>query len=118
MFGQFKNRTTTLQINPLLFIKNEHLLLSSESFSTLEKKAQKSCVSEGNAAHPVGSDSPLQIVMAVWRPFCLNSNFLGRVRQPSAADNNGAPKGHFYLQRAVTPNQITQQNSLQRAGAP
>ena len=27
----------------------------------------------------VGCDSPLQIVMAVWRPFCLNSNFLGRV---------------------------------------
>ena len=27
-------------------------------------------------------------------------------------------KGHYYLQRAVTPDQITQQNSLQRAGAP
>jgi len=26
--------------------------------------------------------------------------------------------GHFYLLRGVTPNQITQQNSLQRAGAP
>ena len=23
----------------------------------------------------VGCDSPLQIVMAVWRHFCLNSNF-------------------------------------------
>jgi hypothetical protein len=34
----FKNRITTLQINPFLFIKNEHLLLSSESFSTLEKR--------------------------------------------------------------------------------
>ncbi len=33
-------------------------------------------LSEGNAAHPVGCDSPLQIVMAVWQPFCLNSNFL------------------------------------------
>jgi hypothetical protein len=118
MFGQFKNRITTLQINPFFFIKNEHLLLSSDSFSTLEKKAQKCYVSEGNAAHPVGSDSPLPIVMAVWRPYCLNSNFLGRVRQPSAADNNGASKGHYCLQRAVTPNQITQQNSLQRAGAP
>jgi hypothetical protein len=73
-------------------------------------------LSEGNAALPVGCDSPLLIVMVVWHPFGLNSNFLGRVLQPSA-DNNGAPKGHYYLQRAVTPNQITQQNSLQRAGA-
>ncbi len=39
-------------------------------------------LSEGNAAHPVGCDSPLHIVMAVWRPFCLNSNFLGLVWQP------------------------------------
>jgi hypothetical protein len=73
-------------------------------------------LSQGNAAHPFGCDSPQQIVMAVWRPFCLNSNFLGRAGQPYA-DNNGAPIGHFYLQRAVTPDQITQQNSLQRAGA-
>jgi hypothetical protein len=73
--------------------------------------------SEGNAAHPVGCDRPLQIVKEVWRPFCLNSNFLGRVGHPFA-DNNGAPKGHFYLQRAVPPNQITQQNSLQRVEAP
>jgi hypothetical protein len=43
-------------------------------------------LSEGNA-HPVC----LQIVMAVWYPFCLNSNFLGRGWQPSA-DNNGVPK--------------------------
>ncbi len=39
-------------------------------------------LSEGNAAHPVGCDSPLQIVMAVWRPFCLNSNFPGWVWRP------------------------------------
>jgi hypothetical protein len=26
------------------------------------------------------------------------------------------PNGQYYLQRAVTPDQITQQNSLQRAG--
>ncbi len=83
---------------PFLFIKNKRL-------------------SEGNAAYTVGCDSPLLIVMVVWRPFCLNANFLGRVWEPYA-DNNGAPKGHYYLQRAVTPFQITQQNSLQRAGAP
>ena len=74
-------------------------------------------LSEGNVALSVGCDSPLQIVMAVWRPFCLNSNFLGRVWQPSA-DNNGAPNGHYYLQRAVTPDQIIQHNSLQRAEHP
>ena len=75
-------------------------------------------LSEGNAAPPVGCDSPLQIVMAVWRPFCLNLNFLGRVWQPSADNNGAAPKGHYYLQRAVLPNQITQQYCLQRAGEP
>jgi hypothetical protein len=36
-------------------------------------------LSEGNAASPLGCDSPLQKEMAVWRPFCLNSKFLGRV---------------------------------------
>jgi hypothetical protein len=63
--------------------------------------------SEGNAAHPVGCDSPLQKVMALWGPICLKSNSQGQVLQPSA-DNNGAPKGHYYLWRAVTPDQITQ----------
>ncbi len=39
-------------------------------------------LSEGNAAHPVECDSPLQILMSVWHPFlCLNSNFLGQVWQ-------------------------------------
>jgi hypothetical protein len=63
-------------------------------------------LSEGNAAYPVGCDNHLQIVMEVWCPFGLNSNFLGRVWQHSI-DINGVPKGHYYLQRAVTPNQIT-----------
>ncbi len=54
---------------------------------------------------------PIQIVMTVWCPFCLQSNFLGRVWQPSA-DNNGAPNGHYYLQRAVTPDQIILQNTV------
>jgi|688.fasta_scaffold331000_1 hypothetical protein len=57
------------------------------------------------------------LARAVWRLFCLNSNFLGRCdRQPSADNNgnNGAPKCHYYLQRTVTPDQTTQQNSLQR----
>ncbi len=36
------------------------------------------CYQEGNAVHPVGYDSPLQIKKAVWRIF-----FLGRVWQPA-----------------------------------
>jgi hypothetical protein len=103
---------TMAGLNPFLFIKNKLLFIS---YPTL--KECSAFLSEGNAANPVGCDSPLQIEMAVWRPFCLSSNFLGGVLQPSA-DNNGAPKGHYYLQRAVTPNQITQQNSVQKAGAP
>ncbi len=83
--------------NHFLFIKNKCLFISSEGFSTLERCPVM--LSEGNAAHPIGCDSPLQIVMAVWRPFCLNSNFLDQEWQPSA-DNNSAPKGH--LQRANT----------------
>jgi hypothetical protein len=67
-------------------------------------------LSEGNAVYPMGRDIPLQIVLAGWRPFCLNSNFLGRVLQPSA-EYNGAPKGHYYLQRAVTLNHSTTQHS-------
>ncbi len=96
-------------------VHNKRLFISSEGFSTLEKTPDM--LSEGDAAHPVGCDSPLQIVMAVWSPFCLNSNFLGWAWQHSA-DNNSAPKSHYYLQKAVTPDQITQQNSLQRAEAP
>jgi hypothetical protein len=80
-------------------------------------KKRSDTLSEGNAAHPFGCDSLWSIVMAVWRSFCFNSNFLGRVRQPSA-ENNGEPRGHYYLQRAVTSDQITLQNSLQRAGGP
>jgi hypothetical protein len=64
--------------NPFLFITNKRLFILSEGFSTLEKKYPY-MLSKGNAAHPVGCDSPLLKVMVVWRPFCLNSNFLGRV---------------------------------------
>jgi hypothetical protein len=50
--------------------------------------------SEGNAAHLVKhSNSQLQITMAGWCSF----NFL-----------KSAPNGHYYLQLAVTLDQITQ----------
>jgi hypothetical protein len=42
-------------------------------------KKRPDMLSDGNVALPVGCDSLLQIVMAVWRSFCLNLNFLGRV---------------------------------------
>jgi hypothetical protein len=38
-------------------------------------KKHPDILSEGNAASPMGCDSPLQKEMAVWCPFCLNSNF-------------------------------------------
>jgi hypothetical protein len=35
------------------------------------RKKHPDMLLEGNAALPDGSDSPQQIAMAVWRPFCL-----------------------------------------------
>jgi hypothetical protein len=71
--------------------------MSSEGFSALDIS------SEGCATHPVGYNSPLQEVMAVWRASNLEKI---------------ASNGHYYMQRAATPDQITQQNSLQGAGGP
>jgi hypothetical protein len=51
-------------INPFKFIKNKQLV-----FPPLKKNCYM--FSEGNAAHPVGCDSPLQIVMVIWRPFLI-----------------------------------------------
>ena len=45
--------------------------------------------SEGNGAPLVGCDSPLQIVMAVWRP--------------SKEKEKWAPNSHYYLQRLSHP---------------
>ncbi len=80
---------------------------------------------EGCAAHPVVCNSLLQIVLAVWRIILnWNWNLLGGLREPSAGymavwyASKKAPNNHHYLQRAATPDQITQQNSLQRAGGP
>ncbi len=70
--GQITDRQ---HISPFFFIKNKRLFISSVGFSTLEKK-RPDMLAEGYAAYPFGCDSPLQIVMAVCRPFCLNSNFL------------------------------------------
>jgi hypothetical protein len=56
--------------------------------------------SEGNDAHPVGYDSPLQIVMAlVLAHFSFNYNLMGRAWHP-AADYNGNLAG-FKLKKRI-----------------
>jgi hypothetical protein len=52
-------------VNPFIYIRNKHRVISSEGFSALEKK-HHDMFSEVNAAHLIGWDSPLQIVIAVW----------------------------------------------------
>ncbi len=52
-------------LNPFIFIKNKWLFISSGGLFALEKNLD--IFSEGNAAHPVGCESPLQILMTVWR---------------------------------------------------
>ncbi len=90
--------TKTGQIhNHFLFIKNKQLFISTEGFSTLEKKRPDMWAM---LPFQSGVNKPLQIIMAVWRPFCLNSNFLGRVWQPSA-ENNGAQKA-FNIYRGLS----------------
>jgi hypothetical protein len=80
---------------------------------------------EGNVAHPVRCDSPLQIKMAVWRTFFefelagLGVTARCRVMAVWCALNlKKVPNGHYFLQRAVTPYLITLKNCLQRAGGP
>jgi hypothetical protein len=71
--------------------------------------------SEGNAAQIVRCDSPLQIVMMVWRTFLLL-----KIKAVWHASNfkKSTPNGHYYLQRGVTSNEITQENSWERTGGP
>jgi hypothetical protein len=61
--------------------------------------------------------------MAVWCTFLtfelVGSGVAARSRLQwlfgALKIQKSAPKGHYYQQRAVIPDQITQQNSLQRA---
>ncbi len=86
-FSAWRGRFHDLLWNPVLFIKNKRLFIPSDVFSALEKKAlicskramlpwvwQPSEDSNGRLVHFfkiwtcwVGRESPLQIVMAVWR---------------------------------------------------
>jgi hypothetical protein len=67
-------------------------------------------LSEGNAAQPVGCDSPLQIVMMFGTLFVLIQTFWVGCDSPLLCAKKAI------LQTAVT--QITQKNSLQREGVP
>jgi hypothetical protein len=72
--------------------------------------------SEGCAAHPVGYNSPASDsyghlahffkIWTYWYNACLA---LFKLKKKSA------PTDHYYLQWAATPDQITQQNRIQRA---
>jgi hypothetical protein len=74
----------------------------------------------------VWCNSQLQIKTYICTLF-KSSNLLGRVWQPAANFNGRLMCFKFYklcqtaitfCKRAATPNNITQQNSLQRAGGP
>jgi hypothetical protein len=62
--------------NRFLFIKNKPRFISSEGFSNLEKRI---CYQRDVVPIKLRCDSSRQIGKAVWRPFSLNSNFLGRM---------------------------------------
>ncbi len=79
--------------------------------------------SEGHTAHPVGYESPLQNIIAIFPNFIL----LDWVLQPAADYNDclvcfkflkKVPNSQYNLKWAATPAQITQQYSLQRAKGP
>ncbi len=101
-FDAFPRKRRTLLCTTVSVSIIMNIVRLSRNSGISEWKKRPDMLSEGNAAHPVGCDSTLQTVMAVWQPFCLNSNFLCPEWQPSA-DNNGAPKGHCYLQRLSHP---------------
>ncbi len=74
------------KINSYLYLQRVFLPLKKKCYGMF---------SEGNAAHPNRHDSSLQTVMAVWRPSNLK-----KVCQTAVL---------YYLERVVTPYQITQQ---------
>ncbi len=99
--------------------------MSLEGFSALEKNVM---MCSQRAALPIQSStvlSPVKIKMAIWRisfnlTCCVGcwSSLLAIMAVACFKSKKNAPNGHSNLQRTATPDQITQQNSLQRAGAP
>ncbi len=73
---------------PFLFIINKRRVISTEGFSTLEKK-RPDMSSEGCSAYIQSRyNSPLQIVMAIWRTYFKNFNLLSRVWETGADYNS------------------------------
>ncbi len=76
------NNTNIMQFHPLQNINPSYSSKINgflyHQMVTPPLKKRPDMLSEGKAALHVGCDSPVQIVMAVWRPFCLNLNFLDR----------------------------------------
>ncbi len=115
--------------NPFIFIKSKRRDISSEGFSAREKNAlicsqramlpavpiQSWYVSRGQCCPHSWYDFRGQCCPSswVWQPAADNSSCLAHFKFKKSAQN-----GNFYLPRAVIPDQITQQNSLQRAGGP
>jgi hypothetical protein len=100
--------------------------MSSEGFSALEKNSVY-MFSEGNATQAVRCDRPLADsngnlahLVKMWTCWVPCGSLLLTIIAVwrSSKFKKYAPYRHYYLQRAVTPDQITQQNSLQRAGGP
>ncbi len=117
----FTLNNLSMSVNPSLFIKSKQLFISSEGFSTLEKKLlwyvlRGQCCPSSRLWQP-SADSNGGLTHFSW-----NLNFLGWLWQPSA-DNNGC-MARFTVnlkevrKRAVTLDQIIQQNNLEREGGP
>ncbi len=113
-------------VNPFVFIRNRRSVIYQRVSLPLKKRPL--CVSrESCAVHPDKYIRPLQIVLAVLRTFFyfeLAGSDVGAFcrlyiwRLARFNFKKSAPNDHYYLQRAATPEQITQQNSLQKAGGP
>ncbi len=111
------------RFHPFIFIRNKCRVISSDGYSALEitplyvlrglccpsrQEQQPAADWNGQLVHFLNLnllgrvwESPLQTLMAVWRASTLKRC----TKQPL-----------LYLQWAATPDQITQQNSLHRAG--
>jgi hypothetical protein len=112
-------------ISTLMFLHPLTLLYKSEMNAVLcplrvSLPLKKICDMSSDS-YSVGSYSPLQIKMAILRTFLKNWNLLGRVWQPAAHCNGclePCSKRPLLTAEAATPDQITQQNSSQRARGP
>ncbi len=66
-------------INPFLFMKINGYLYHQRVFPPLKNALTVYVIREQCCPSSLVSQPSADIVMAVWHPFCLNLNFLGRV---------------------------------------